>query len=55
METIFTCLLLFWTVSIFAYVISTIGTIIEEINSKFQQHKQDLEAINRYMEFKNIS
>lgn len=46
--------MLFWTVSIFAYVLSKISMIIEEINARFTEHKKDLEAINRYMESKQI-
>ena len=54
-ETVFTTVLLFNTVGLFAYLISTMGIIIEELNKQTQEYKNDLKIINYYMRQKRLS
>lgn len=47
-ENCFTTFMLLLTVGVFAYLISTISTILDEINKEVREYKHDLGAINRF-------
>lgn len=51
-EILFTTIILFFTVGIFAYLVSSIGQIIDEINRKDKEFKNDLRVMNHYMKQK---
>ena len=53
-ELIFTVIIMFATVGFFAYLINSIGMILDEINKRTKDYQNDLEVINRYMRSKNI-
>lgn len=53
-ETIFTSIILLFTVGVFAYLLSKISIIIEEINKDSNEYKKDLEVINKYLNNKNV-
>lgn len=53
-ETCFTNFILLFTVGIFAYLLSKISMIIEEINKDSNEYKKDLEIINKYLNNKNV-
>ncbi len=48
-EITFTTTLLFVTVGIFAYLISNISSIIDDINKHSKEYKIDLKIMNEYM------
>lgn len=54
-EILFANLILFATVGIYAFIISRINTLLEEINKKSKDYQQDLEVINRYLRNKTVS
>lgn len=48
-ESIFVTIILFGTVGIFAYLISSINSILDEINKNKKKHINELKIINYYM------
>ena len=54
LEVTFTSCILFATVGVFAYFISNISMILEEMNQKEKIYMRDFKAINSYMRKKNI-
>lgn len=55
LEVLFTSIVMFATVGIFAYLISSINIILEEVNKKAKDYQSDLEVINRYLRNKTVS
>jgi hypothetical protein len=55
METLFTTITVLLTVGMFAYVVSTIGDILDQINKFDKQNKIEMSLLNKYIKRKNIS
>ncbi|KRW98932.1 CRAL-TRIO domain [Pseudocohnilembus persalinus] len=53
-ETAFTIITLLWTVGIFAYIISKISMIIQELNQDSSMFKKELSIMNKFMLSKDI-
>ena len=53
-EVIFTTIILFSTVGVFAYLINEIGAIFHDINESEGIFMKDLIAITKYMKDRNI-
>lgn len=54
-EIFFTTFYLLLTVGVFAYVVSRIGQILEEISKDDLDHKREMSLIKRFIKNKNIS
>ena len=54
-ETIFCTVILFTTVGIFAYTLSSISNIFEAITESGKKYKRDVEILNFYLNRKNVN
>ncbi|KRX09456.1 Cyclic nucleotide-binding protein [Pseudocohnilembus persalinus] len=54
-EITFTVIIMFLTVGIFGYLIGSINIILEELNKKSKNYKQELEVVNKYLRNKEVS
>lgn len=54
-EVLFTSIVMFLTVGLFGYLISSINIILDELNQKKKDYQKDLEVVNKYLRNKSVT
>jgi hypothetical protein len=54
-ETSFTTISVLLTVGVFAYVIQSIGKILEDLDREDKENKEEISLIHKYIRKKNLS
>lgn len=53
-EVLFTTVVLIVTVGVFAYIISSIGMLLDQIHKEKQEYRNAMEVMNRHMRINKI-
>jgi hypothetical protein len=54
-ETSFTTISVLLTVGVFAYVIQSIGKILEDLDREDKENKEEISLVHKYIRKKNLS